>query len=256
MPGKNGAILTLADGSQVVLDSMHNGVVANQNGANVLLQQGSLACNNTGNTAAETVYNSARTPRGRQFSITLPDGSKVWMNAASSIRFPTVFTGKGKAGGGNRGNLFRGRPKEADMPFRVRANNKAEIEVLGTQFNVNAYEDEQRLYTTLLEGSVRVNKTLLKPGQQVQIDAAKTSVQVVDIEKVMAWKNGLFNFEGTSIEDVMKQIARWYDLEIVYEKASPILLSWVRSRGSAIKRLCWKSWKGPKCTSAWSREGN
>lgn len=223
LPGKNGAILTLADGSQVVLDSLQNGVVASQNGSDVLLQNGNLTYNNTGKAATHAAFNSVRTPRGRQFSLTLPDGSKVWLNAASSLRFPTAFTGKERLVEVT-GEAFFEIAKKADQPFRVSIGNNTAVEVLGTQFNVNAYEDEQNSYTTLLEGSVRVNGTIIQPGQLAQVNTFTAAVQVkrdADIEKIVAWKNGLFNFEGASVEEVMKQVARWYDLDIVYEKGIP-----------------------------------
>lgn len=233
-PGRNGAILTLADGTQVVLDQLGNGVVASQNGAEAVLKNKQLAYNVTGKASAEVEYNSISTPKGRQFQVTLPDGTQVWLNSASSIRYPTVFTGKARAVE-ITGEAYFEVAKDPGMPFRVNVNNKAEIEVLGTHFNVNAYDNETNINTTLLEGRVRVQAgretpataqpaRILKPGQQALIAAAAPAITVVnnaDIEKVMAWKNGLFNFEDVSLEDAMKQLERWYDIEVVYEKGIP-----------------------------------
>lgn len=236
-PGREGAVLTLANGQQVVLDSLKNGLIASQNGANVVLTNGQLSYGPAVANPDEVVYNTMTTPKGRQFQLTLPDGTQVWLNSASSIRFPTTFTGKER-----RveiiGEAYFEVAKNAQMPFRLDVGDKMEIEVLGTHFNVQAYNNDNTLKTTLLEGSVRVkaqprakqtsqSTTVLTPGQQAQINqnAADTkSVSVIndaDIDKVMAWKNGHFNFEGASLEEVMKQLERWYDIEVVYESGIP-----------------------------------
>lgn len=229
-PGHEGAILTLADGRKIVLDSLGSGVVANQNGANVLLNNGRLDYNPTGETSAAVTYNMMSTPKGRQFNIQLPDGTIAWLNAASSIRYPTAFSGNERRVEVT-GEVYFEVAKNARMPFRVNVNNKAEVEVLGTHFNVNAYDNEAVLNTTLIEGSVKVNGTTIKPGQQALVansDAVNngkaTGVRVVDnvnTGRVMAWKNGLFNFEGATIGEIMRQIERWYDIEVVYEKGEP-----------------------------------
>ncbi|MBO9562851.1 MAG: FecR domain-containing protein [Niastella sp.] len=237
-PGKNGAILTLADGTRVVLDSLGNGVVATQNGTQVLLKNGALAYDAANAAAGAVGYNMMVTPKGRQFQVTLPDGTRVWLNAASSLRYPTVFTGAERRVEVT-GEAYFEVAHNAKMPFRVNAHNKAAIEVLGTHFNVNAYENEKATSTTLLEGKVKVAETdsllstpdsrLLKPGQQAQVvhrsNTGGAGVMVVnnnvDINKVMAWKNGLFNFEGASLGEVMRQIERWYDIEVAYEKGIP-----------------------------------
>lgn len=225
-PGKAGAILTLADGSQVVLDSLDNGVIANQNGARVVLRNGQLAYDPAENGNGEIVFNTISTPKGRQFQVTLPDGTLVWLNAASSIRYPTVFSGEERKVEVT-GEAYFEVAKNAKMPFRLNVNNKAEINVLGTHFNVNAYDNEKAIATTLLEGSVRVAANLdqpviLQPGQQAQI--AKAGINVIenaDIDKVIAWKNGLFHFEGATLAEIMRQLERWYDIEVVYEKGIP-----------------------------------
>jgi hypothetical protein len=249
-PGKNGAVLTLADGTQVVLDSLHNGVIANQKGGQVLLKEGKLAYEPDG--SGEVAYNTMTTPKGRQFQVTLPDGTKVWLNAASAVTYPTVFTGKERVVKVT-GEVYFEVTKNVKMPFRVNVNNKAEIEVLGTHFNVNGYADESKISTTLLEGSVRVtvNSAIrpvvtLKPGQQAQItngisQAEGTGIKVIenaDSEKILAWKNGLFNFNGASLQEVMRQLKRWYDIDVVYEKGIPNITFWGEiTRGVSLNDL-------------------
>lgn len=223
-PGRDGAILTLADGSQVVLDSLGNGVIAVQNGAQAVIRNGKLEYDVTGVMPREMVYNTIATPKGRQFSLLLPDGSRVWLNAASSIRFPTRFIGQERCVNIS-GEAYFEVAKNAAMPFRVSLNNGTNIEVLGTHFNVQAYEDEHSIYTTLLEGRVKTGGLVLAPGQQAQMSRRNPGnvkrVSEVDIDNVMAWKNGLFNFNGASLQQVMKQLERWYNIEVVYEKGVP-----------------------------------
>lgn len=223
-PGKNGAILTLADGKQVVLDSLDNGVIANQNGSKAALKNGQLTYHPTGNASGSIVYNIMSTPKGRQFNMVLPDGTGVWLNAASSIRYPTVFTGTERKVT-ITGEAYFEVAANAGMPFRVIVGNQAEIEVLGTDFNINAYDNEKTLNTTLLEGSVKIRakgkNVLLKPGQQAQVSTDIKVINDADINKTIAWKNGLFNFNDATLEEVMKQLERWYDIEVVYEKGIP-----------------------------------
>lgn len=230
-PGKEGATLTLADGAKIGLDSLGNGVIAKQNGAQVVLANGQVAYDPTGNSGEEVVFNTMSTPRGRQFRLTLPDGTQVWLNAASSVRYPTVFSGRERIVEVT-GEAYFEVVKNPAMPFRVRVNNKAEIEVLGTHFNVNAYENEQAIATTLLEGAVRVAaasrhlpEVVLHPGQQAQLsNAGETGIKVVknaNTEKAIAWKNGLFYFDGATLAEIMRQMERWYDIEVVYEKGIP-----------------------------------
>jgi ferric-dicitrate binding protein FerR (iron transport regulator) len=221
-PGRDGAVLTLANGTKVVLDSIGNGVIAQQNGAQVVMQNGQLAYDVTGKSSGAVVYNTMSTPKGRQFHVQLPDGTHAWLNAASSIRYPTVFAGNERKVY-ITGEIYFEVAKNRKMPFRVHVNDEVGIRVLGTHFNVKAYVDELSIKTTLLEGSVQVNAhnqiQTLQPGQQAQISADE-KIKVMndaDMNQVMAWKNGLFNFNGYDIKLVMREIARWYDLEIVYE---------------------------------------
>lgn len=241
LPGKEGAILTLEDGRQVVLDSLGDGVVAAQKGSQVLLQNGSIAYNATGVSTDEVAYNIMATPKGRQFQVTLPDGTKVWLNAASSLRYPTRFSGDDRrveVTGEAYFEVFSDKKK----PFFVHINNSVQVEVLGTVFNVNAYDNESNISTTLLEGSVRIahavprtpleknasEHVILQPGQQAQFVLRKQQVQPgrlgsiqvindVDVNQVMAWKDGLIYFDGMSFDAIMRQLERWYNIKVVYE---------------------------------------
>lgn len=224
-PGKEGAILTLANGQTIVLDSLGNGLVAKQNGTQVVLNNGSLRYH--AEDAEAISFNTITTPRGRKFQLVLPDGTKVWLNAASSLRFPTVFSGKERKVE-ITGEAFFEVNKNTAQPFIVQINDHADIRVVGTQFNVNAYEDESSIHTTLLEGSVRIRSheqvRLLAPGQQAQI-SNNGDLRIVDnanLEQVTAWKAGYFNFDGASLQEVMRELARWYDLEVVYEGKMPV----------------------------------
>ncbi len=229
VPGRNGAVLTLADGSQVVLDSLGNGIIATQKGAQVLLNGGQLSYTPS-HEGEGADYNLITTPKGRQFKLVLPDGTKVWLNAASSLRFPTSFAGKSRVVDVS-GEAYFDVARNASMPFYVNVNKHTRIEVLGTRFNINAYENEQHINTTLVEGSVRVASgtggasVMLKPGQQAQSGGqSEGAIKVVnnaDIEKIIAWKDGLFNFNGVSLREVMRQLERWYDIEVIYEKNVP-----------------------------------
>ena len=232
-PGKNGAILTLADGSQIVLDSLGNGLIATQNGTQVRIKDGGLAYAPGGASTNGISYNTVSTTKGRQFQLTLPDGTKAWLNAASSITYPTAFTGKERAIK-VQGEAYLEVAGDERMPFRVNIADKAGITVLGTHFNVNAYANEPGIFATLLEGSIRISSgsynTLLKPGQQAQIadssilQPAETAIKVIndaDVDQVMAWKNGLFNFEGVQLQEVMQQLERWYDITVEYENGVP-----------------------------------
>lgn len=227
-PGKEGAILTLADGSKVVLDSLGNGLVAAQNGSQVALENGQLAYQPTGTASGTVTYNTMTTPKGRQFGLQLPDGSKVWLNAASAITYPTAFTGKQRQVT-IAGEAYLEVAQNKAMPFHVEVAGKAGIDVLGTRFNVNAYDNEASINTTLLEGSLRVSDAtvrpvVLQPGQQARIAAQQagiTVVKAVDTDKVMAWRNGAFNFDGAHLPEVMRQLERWYDIRVIYEKGIP-----------------------------------
>lgn len=225
LPGKEGAILTLSDGSTLVLDSLGNGVIASQNGSEVLLKNGQLHYDvHAPNTNAIT-FNNMSTPRGRHFQLTLPDGTSVWLNAASSIKYPTAFTGNFRKVYVT-GEAYFEVAKNEKMPFIVELNKKETVEVLGTTFNVNAYENEETINTTLITGAVRVASTILKPGQQAQLNTKQSSARLkvisnIDTDKVVAWKDGKFDFDGASLQEVMKQLERWYDIEVIFENGIP-----------------------------------
>lgn len=226
-PGGNKAVLTLADGSQITLDSAGNGVLAQQGGSRVTkLANGQLAYDNSGTSPEKILYNTMTTPRGGQYKLLLPDGTTVWLNAGSSITYPTGFTGK-ERNVSITGEAYFEVSRNEKMPFRVTANNTT-IEVLGTHFNINAYKDEASINTTLLEGSVRVlaydRDLLLRPGQQAKVDRARAGIEVkdhVNAADVIAWKEGYFSFNDADLPTVMRQLARWYDVEVTYEGKIP-----------------------------------
>ncbi|NII28483.1 DUF4974 domain-containing protein [Pseudoflavitalea sp. X16] len=226
LPGGNKALLTLANGATIVLDSAANGTLAQQGSVVVTKKaDGQLAYDAKARTTDNSplTFNTLSTPRGGQYQLVLPDGSKVWLNAASSIRYPTAFTGK-ERNVEVTGEAYFEIAKNAKMPFKVKANGQAEVEVLGTHFNVNAYDDEAAIKTTLLEGKVKVtpatghSSQLLSPGQQAQLINDQLSIiNNPDVEAVMAWKNGQFSFNNTDIKTIMRQIARWYDVDVSYD---------------------------------------
>lgn len=219
-PGKNKAILTLANGSTIVLDSAANGAITTQGNAQILKSNGMLSYNALKNKSSEVLYNTISTPRGGQYQLMLADGSKVWLNAASSLRFPASFTGKERKVE-LLGEAYFEVAKNAKMPFKVKVKGM-EVEVLGTHFNINSYENEASIRTTLLEGSIKINRnnrsTLLKPGQQAQVNTAGEIkiLDDVDVEDAVAWKEGRFQFDRADIHDIMRQLARWYDVDVEY----------------------------------------
>lgn len=229
-PGGNKAVLTLADGSTIVLDSAANGKLTQQGNVRVQkLNSGLLVYTVDGKQVTENdeaFYNTISTPRGGQYQVTLADGTEVWLNAESSIRFPVIFTGS-ERNVEITGEAYFEVAKNKAMPFKVKAHN-SEIEVLGTHFNVNAYNDEPSIKTTLLEGSIKVSvpqsiaeqaAKYLEPGQQAGIlKSGKISVfDNADIEEVMAWKNGRFQFKSSDLKTILRQIGRWYDVDIEYK---------------------------------------
>ncbi|MGE7776269.1 FecR family protein [Chitinophaga sp. NPDC101104] len=222
-PGKEGAILTLAGGRQIILDSLGNGLVASQQGTRITLQNGSLAYDAAD--ASEITFNTMTTPRGRKFQLVLPDGTKVWLNAASSLRFPTAFSGAERRVE-MTGEAYFEVAKDAKHPFFVSIGDGTDVQALGTAFNIHAYEDEPHIQATLLEGSVRVRNAtgsrVLVPGQQARIvQGGAMTVLQPDLEQVTAWKSGVFLFQGAPLRDVMRQLARWYDIDVIYEGNVP-----------------------------------
>lgn len=222
LPGGDKAILTLADGSQIILDSTGNGLVAKQGNTEVIKNKdGQLSYTYAGGETEEVPFNLLKTPRGGQYKLILPDGSKVWLNAASSLKYPVAFTGSERRVE-ITGEAYFEIAKDVNKPFRVQLNNM-EVEVLGTHFNINAYDDEESVRTTLLEGKVKIKaadqQQLLAPGQQARLaPGGKLKISNdVNLEETVAWKDGNFQFENSDIKSVMRQLARWYDVEVTYK---------------------------------------
>lgn len=214
-PGTNKAVLTLANGSTLTLDSAGNQVI--KQGATVVHQKnGQLQYDTESNTTA-VGYNILTVPRGGQFHVVLPDGSKVWLNAASSLKYPTAFTGNERLVE-LQGQGYFEVTKNAQQPFIVKVDEMT-VKVLGTSFDVMAYKDEKAINTTLIEGAVKVNDQLLKPGQQASLDNANGCMYLInnaDIQQVIAWKTGFFEFDNAKLADIMRQVSRWYDIDITY----------------------------------------
>ncbi|MBO9682945.1 MAG: FecR domain-containing protein [Flavisolibacter sp.] len=248
-PATNRAMVTLANGQSVYLDSVNNGQLALQGNVKLVklangqiaysaLQQGfdGAQPDKGGN---ELVYNTLTNPRGSKvIDMTLSDGSRVWLNAGSSVTYPVAFVGKERKVS-ITGEAYFEVAHDADKPFKV-GKGGMEVTVLGTHFNVNAYDDEQAIKLTLLEGSVRVTlgqgfggaqpdkgdrpSLIIAPGQQAVLRQAQDDIHVVndvDVDGVMAWKNGYFQFSGSDVPTVMRQIARWYDVDVSYEGQIP-----------------------------------
>jgi ferric-dicitrate binding protein FerR (iron transport regulator) len=224
-PGGDKAILTLADGSTLVLDSVATGSLTTQGNTAIVKNDKGELVYREGNTTAHTkpVFNTMTTPRGGQFRLHLPDGTRVWLNAASSITYPVAFTEKHRTVTVS-GEVYFEVARDKSRPFQVTADGVA-IAVLGTNFNINSYKEEGTVKTTLLQGSISVSKqqsgaVVLKPGQQAVANVSGNNDIVVipraDLEKVMAWKNGLFNFEGSGLKEVMRQLERWYNIDVEY----------------------------------------
>lgn len=220
-PGGNHAILQLGNGEQIPLDSLHGNIMVQ---GNLTVNNDSGALNYRG-TAAVAEYHTLHVPRSGQYRLQLPDGTIVWLNAASSITFPTSFTGN-KRDVAITGEAYFEVAKNTAKPFQVKVNQMY-ITVLGTHFNINAYSDEPNTRTTLLEGAVRINAgsqmTILAPGQQAQLEKnnALTVLNHVNVEDVIAWKNGYTVFDNADIEAIMRQVSRWYDVEVVFEGNIP-----------------------------------
>lgn len=222
LPASNKAVLTLADGSTVTLDSAGNQVIRQ---GKVAIQQQNGQLSYAAQPADGSIhYNKLTTPRGGQFRLVLPDGTRVWLNSASMLRYPTAFAGKDRIVELEGQGYFEVAPN-AQQPFKVKVHD-LEVLVLGTDFDVMAYGDETSVNTTLVTGSIQVKegstKQLLQPGQQAVVDNQnhQLTVKAADIRKVIAWKNGLFVFNDMALPAILREVARWYDVDIVY-KASP-----------------------------------
>ncbi len=217
--GTNRASLILADGTEIPLDSSINNSLAQQGNTVISKPGNGRLAYQSGSVLSHEIpsYNTLRTPKGGQFQVQLPDGSNVWLNASSSLRYPVAFTGNTRTVELNGEAYFEIAP-DAAQPFIVKAAH-TDVQVLGTAFNMMAYDDETSVKTTLLTGAVKVNNRRLYPGQGASIDrqSGQLSVQEhVNTEAVIAWKNGLMQLEGEDIHVVMRLIARWYDVTVVY----------------------------------------
>lgn len=228
LPGDNRARLILASGKDILLDEARSGKLAQEGNTSIVKTgEGELVYNTGYQPAGEaplSYYNTIETPKAGQYRIKLSDGTEVWLNAASSIRFPAEF--------GTRervvevvGEVYFEVAKAMDgprrIPFKVVSGNQ-EVEVLGTRFNINSYSDEGEIRTTLLEGSIHVRTPkkgiVLQPGQQARLSGEQTlKVSKVNTGHVVAWKEGYFSFDGVGLKELMRQLSRWYDMEVIYE---------------------------------------
>ena len=222
-PGNNKAILTLDDGSKIDLDDAKTGILASESNIDIKKTGDGQLEYTAGAQNVKTVkYNILSTPMGGEYQLVLPDGSKVWLNSGSTLRFPTAFIGSERIVE-LKGEAYFDIAKNPKMPFLVRTNNAMDIKVLGTQFNVMAYDDEKNINTTLVEGSVEVlkgsEKTNLKPGQEAILNRGSGNIKVAqaDLEQAIAWKNGYFIFYNENIESIMRKVSRWYNVDIVYQ---------------------------------------
>ncbi|MBO9727363.1 MAG: FecR domain-containing protein [Chitinophaga sp.] len=236
-PGKTGAILTLSDGSTIVLDSAREGALAKQNGANITkTAAGSLAYDVTTQTDPGTIaWNTITTPRGSQYEITLPDGTRVWLNAATSLQYPVAFVKGAERRVILSGEAYFEANSNEQSPFKVTVqthhNNEGEVTALGTRFNIMAYDDEAAVHTTLLEGAVLVsragNSKRLVPGQQAIFPPENNNtilIENVDTEIAVAWKKGFFRFDQQKLPAIMRQVGRWYNVDISYEGRTPDII--------------------------------
>lgn len=229
-PGGNKAYLTLSDGERISLTDAENGDLAKQSGITITKTvEGQLIYSTEPTENSELIkYNNISTPRGGQFKVVLPDGSTVWLNSESSLTYPTTFSSLDKRRVELEGEAYFEIAHNKKKPFIVHTISSSngmsqDVEVLGTHFNINGYENEAVIKTTLLEGSIRVlveqskQSFLLKPGQQSKLSNKELLIELADIDSELAWKNGDFIFNNESLSSIMKKIERWYDVEVVYQ---------------------------------------
>ncbi|MBC8988022.1 FecR family protein [Pedobacter sp. N36a] len=233
-PGANKAVLTLANGKKISITDAKDGELARQSGISIKkTADGQLVYSvyDASPAGKNPIYNTIETPRGGQYQVILPDGTKVWLNAASSLKYPTTFSGLANRKVELSGEAYLEVAKNRAFPFIVKTLQQ-EVEVLGTHFNVNSYSDEEAIKTTLLEGAVLVhlNKDQsgqkdirLAPGQQSAIyKAGSATVAVVDVNDAIAWKKGYFEFTNENVYQIMRKVARWYDVEVIYQGEIPL----------------------------------
>ncbi|MGN6418720.1 MAG: FecR family protein [Pseudobacter sp.] len=239
LPGTDKAVLRLADGRDVQLNGTVDGLVAEEGGSSIRkINASTLVYEPMADTQGAEVYNTITTPKGGQYQVILPDQTKIWLNAGSSIRFPVAFTGKERRVA-ITGEVYFEVAKNPKMPFKAViaseltsggvTKGRGEVEVVGTHFNIMAYPNEPTIQTTLLKGSVKVVSDklsrILKPGQQAKITDFPVSSDVLTVqdipnaENLVAWKDGFF--PGASVDVMMRQVARWYDVELEFEGKTP-----------------------------------
>lgn len=228
-PGGERATLTLSDGSTIRLDATGDGILATQQGSQLRKNSGKLIYTPSGKGSELPVYNTLRTPKGGIYQLYLPDGTRVLLNAASSIRYPVMFSADQRKVQVS-GEVYFEVASMPDKPFIVQIDEHNTIQVLGTHFNVKAYPGEPAMTTTLLEGKINLRSygksKLLRPGQQARAAGKTLSVRDIGaggVASVMAWKDGRFNFQDADLQEIMRQLARWYDIEVVYQGEIPQL---------------------------------
>lgn len=241
-------MLVLGNGAKVTLDSIKNGLISMQGGTSVTKSSNKLTYNDQ--VQGPVKYNTVITPRGMDYQITLPDGSRVWLNAASSLRFPTAFRGKERQVE-LTGEAYFEIQTDKDHPFIVKlpsvssGSERGKIKVLGTRFNIMAYADEPAIHTTLVQGAVQVargkERVVLKPGQQASMNPSqnpgKIKIKKADIAATLAWKDDLFVFHQTKLKEVLRQLTRWYDIDIVYNGNGNARLNGMISRKASLSAV-------------------
>ena len=241
-PGSNKATLTLSNGSVIDLVSTPNGLIKGDNRTIInKSKDGEILYNDSGSSNSEANYNTLTTPKGGQYKVQLPDGSQVWLNAASSLKYPTSFSGTERNVELNGEGYFE-IAKDKTKPFKVKLGDGSEVKVLGTHFNIMAYENEKSRDVTLLEGSVQItkgnNEQSLIPGQQGRIISSKIIlINSADTGQVTGWKNGQFIFHDADIQSIMRQVARWYDVDIKYETTNTQHFNATISRKEPVLKL-------------------
>jgi ferric-dicitrate binding protein FerR (iron transport regulator) len=242
MPGGNKAMLQLADGTLVTLSDSLSGFQASQRNVKLVIKNGEISYAYKG-TSQENLFNKVITPRGGQYKLRLNDGTQIWLNAASSIRYPVAFVGNTRVVE-LTGEAYFDVAHDPKHPFIVKLSSNKQVRAIGTSFNINAYGDDDNDIATLIHGSVKVesgkNEQLLLPGQQAKFlsdDKLLISNQV-DVDEIVAWKNGQFVFNALTVKSIMVQLARWYELEVVYSgKISQETFSGIVSRNSNLSEV-------------------
>lgn len=216
--GSNKAYLTLANGKKLVLTNSANGTLAEEAGIKITKTADGQLVYTIVDQGKKRIagYNRIETPRGGQYQLNLPDGTKIWLNSASSLKYPVSFAALKERRVELSGEAYFEVAKDKIHPFIVKSGRQ-QVQVLGTHFDVNAYPDEQLIKTTLLEGSVKLNEqVVLKPGEQSSLTGEKFSVKQVNVNDAIDWKNGEFVFTNESLTSILKKVSRWYDVEIKY----------------------------------------